>query len=170
MDLENTDLKRTSQKITGQTLINTSNGQKKFCPRCNTFHYLSQFPAQTSSSTQLHTYCRECKNIYAASRLEQIRDQVFNLKGSCCAICGLETDRRVFDYHHIDGENKENTISHLIGCLNWDRLLDELPKCVLLCPTCHRKVHVGLISLPVEYTGVDPKSSNINPTRGFSLN
>ncbi len=64
---------------------------------------------------------------------------------SKCTACGLQDDSIVYDFHHLNGEDKEFTLSSKI--MSWDNLVIEAKKCVMLCSHCHRKVHSGMISL-----------------------
>lgn len=68
-----------------------------------------------------------------------------NYLGGSCKACGLKDDPVVYDFHHRDPSQKESKVSEMHG--RWDDLLVELNKCDLLCCTCHRKYHVGLIVL-----------------------
>lgn len=44
------------------------------------------------------------------------------------------------DFHHIT-EDKYDSIAKLVHLGRMDRLLDELPKCILTCANCHRQIH-----------------------------
>ena len=60
-----------------------------------------------------------------------------------CTICG-ENSSCCLDFHHVD-ENKEDNISSLVHrAFNWEKILEEISKCVVLCKNCHTKVHAGL--------------------------
>lgn len=51
------------------------------------------------------------------------------------------------DFHHVDPSTKSFCITRLeINVLAWDKLIDEVRKCALLCCRCHREYEVGLIS------------------------
>lgn len=55
------------------------------------------------------------------------RDKAFRQLKVECALCGYATEV-CLDVHHIDSNRLNNDISNL----------------VILCPTCHREVHLGL--------------------------
>lgn len=46
------------------------------------------------------------------------------------------------DFHHKDGEEKENCVTTLVG-LGYckERILEEIAKCEVLCSNCHRILH-----------------------------
>ena len=60
-------------------------------------------------------------------------------------ICN-ETEPVCLDFHHIDPNEKDFTISQHRS-LGKEKLLAEIKKCVCLCSNCHRKVHAGIINL-----------------------
>lgn len=72
--------------------------------------------------------------------------QAFRANG--CALCG-EKEPFCLDAHHRDPNAKDFTIGrYRTNSASTKRLEDELKKCVCLCANCHRKVHIGLLSLP----------------------
>jgi hypothetical protein len=78
----------------------------------------------------------------AARRRKSLRDQAIEYKGGKCNICGYNRCASAFDFHHLDPQEKDFTISaHMTS---WDRIKKEIDKCVLLCANCHREVHDGM--------------------------
>jgi hypothetical protein len=65
--------------------------------------------------------------------------------GSKCCACGLQDDPIVYDFHHINGNEKEFQLSSKI--ISWKNLVEEAKKCIMLCSHCHRKFHIGLITI-----------------------
>ena len=45
------------------------------------------------------------------------------------------------DFHHINPEEKDNTIAHMIKFSSIEKLIEEVNKCKLLCANCHREFH-----------------------------
>ena len=66
--------------------------------------------------------------------------------GCTCALCGIQDHPIAFDFHHINHEEKENTISKMTG-YRWEKIKAEIDKCIMLCAVCHRKLHKGLLEL-----------------------
>jgi len=61
-----------------------------------------------------------------------------NLKCSKCK----ENHPSTIDFHHKQGEEKENAISHLVSNgYSIKKIESELKKCQVLCSNCHRKLH-----------------------------
>ena len=87
--------------------------------------------------------CSSCwSREYKKARMEKARQF---LGGKCC-LCGYDKCKSALEFHHTDGETKEFGISNKINC-SWDKILEELKKCVLVCSNCHREIHEGLIDV-----------------------
>lgn len=67
--------------------------------------------------------------------------------GGKCQLCGY-TGQHALDFHHVDPNLKEKTISALIASRSWQRTVKEARKCVLICSNCHREVHAGVKQCP----------------------
>jgi len=77
-------------------------------------------------------------------RLRQYKVDFILYKGGKCAICGLEfngENQTVFDFHHINPEDKLFEIAQSKISLTNDKMRDELDKCLLLCANCHLELH-----------------------------
>lgn len=67
-----------------------------------------------------------------------------------CVRCA-EDDPACLDFHHVEADRKEMTVSSMISYgYSKKRLLGEIEKCEILCANCHRKQH---------YTVPDPVST-----------
>ena len=61
--------------------------------------------------------------------------------GGVCFHCGLKSAYRgVYDFHHKNPEDKEKDPGSLMH-YSWNRIKEELDKCILLCANCHRIQH-----------------------------
>ena len=70
---------------------------------------------------------------YQRRWMQQRRQWALQYLGEVCAYCGV-TEELEFD--HIDAQTKDYPISELLSA-KWDRLVEELNKCQLLCRVCH---------------------------------
>jgi UV DNA damage repair endonuclease len=68
--------------------------------------------------------------------------------GCTCSLCGIIDHPIGFDFHHINHEEKEYTVSKMTG-YKWERIKKEIDKCIMICAVCHRKLHKGLLCLLV---------------------
>lgn len=59
----------------------------------------------------------------------------------CCYECG-EDHPAALDFHHRDPEEKELEVHRLLRTFrSFERILEEIAKCTVLCSNCHRKHH-----------------------------
>lgn len=74
------------------------------------------------------------------TRRQKLKRIAIEYKGGKCEKCGYDKDFPwVYDFHHVNGENKDFLISSYSGGLVG--MLIELDKCVMLCANCHRELH-----------------------------
>jgi len=79
------------------------------------------------------------------AREDRNKQYVVELRSNPCTCCGETHPQEIMEFHHIDG-SPEARVSHLYGS-SMKRLVEEIDKCVLLCPNCHTKIHKNLLSL-----------------------
>lgn len=63
--------------------------------------------------------------------------------GQCC-FCGYNRCNKAFDFHHVYPEQKKFELCSSWR-LNWDEIVIELSKCIMVCRNCHAEIHQGLI-------------------------
>jgi hypothetical protein len=70
----------------------------------------------------------------------------YEYKGRYCHECGFDSFKNpwLMDFHHINPEEKEYTISHKIRTSPFEMIKEELDKCILLCSHCHRTLHAEI--------------------------
>lgn len=74
---------------------------------------------------------------YKASKKTLHREQMLGyLADKSCADCGLD-DPIVLEFDHL--ADKSFTISRQLGKVSWQRILDEIAKCEVVCCNCHRR-------------------------------
>lgn len=64
-------------------------------------------------------------------------------KGKCCAKCGYNKHPEILQFHHKDEKKKSFTIARkTISPSSMPLIKKEMDKCILLCPNCHRLIHL----------------------------
>jgi len=64
-------------------------------------------------------------------------------KDKGCEICGYKKYTEILEFHHRGKENKNKTVNTLMKTLkNLNTIKKEMDKCRLLCPNCHRELHL----------------------------
>lgn len=136
----------------------------KRCNKCQEEKLSSDFRKDKSKPDGLRYECKECsrihnKSLYTAryadatnardkKRYATAKEKVDEYKRAHpCNICG-ETEPVTLEFHHLDPNEKDFAVS---GNYNrsWMIILTEIEKCVVLCANCHRKVHAGIIKIPI---------------------
>lgn len=95
------------------------------------------------------TVCSKCHNKYTSSRGYDTRRKAIEFLGGACIKCGFSEYSSALAFHHINPAVKDLKFSGLRGW-RWDRVVEELGKCVLLCLNCHTAYHAG--ELPINFT------------------
>ena len=92
---------------------------------------------------------RETKTEYEVlkNRRYRIKKLLVEYKGNKCKICGYDKCLSALEFHHLEPENKDFTISYNTKYNNLDALKKEVDKCILVCANCHREIHAGIINV-----------------------
>jgi len=78
------------------------------------------------------------------------RTQLYKYRGNCCSHCGKSVEEvvarygtfnRMFEFHHIDPEQKHPKYSALMQRTLSAEQIEEIDKCLLLCRDCHGIIH-----------------------------
>ena len=89
------------------------------------------------------TLCKSCDNQRRYEKGTANKIKALQILGNRCTSCGLEYNGKngsVFDFHHLNPTEKENTPSKLMRN-SWESIEKEINKCVILCANCHRMEH-----------------------------
>lgn len=78
-----------------------------------------------------------------ARRREAKRLEIYSMYNYTCQGCGLrEETQGFFEFHHLNPEKKDREIGSMINSASMTRIKQELAKCVMLCPNCHKREHL----------------------------
>ena len=83
-------------------------------------------------------------------RRKKIRQMAIAYKGGKCAICGYDRCIETLEFHHPNSSGKDFGISSKGYTRSWNKVQEELDKCVLVCANCHREIHANKLQLPRE--------------------
>ncbi len=137
----------------------------KHCNSCGFDKDDALFNYKDKSKNTRRSICSDCSRAYGRFHYENHRDQYAErnrknknkVRGKyreykehlSCSICG-EFEPCCLDFHHTDPKEKEGNVPNLVDWKrSWERVEEEIEKCVVLCSNCHRKVHAGLLELPL---------------------
>jgi hypothetical protein len=102
------------------------------CTRCKIEKPDDQF--YRKNAARLQSYCKNCFNDYCKERWHQRKLDAIEHMGGSCADCGYSDNPAVLQFHHLRDKDHEWTKLRL---MSWDRVVEELSKCVMLCANCH---------------------------------
>jgi len=91
------------------------------------------------------SYCRECDCKIMVERVKRLKQKAIEYKGGKCIICGYNKCNRSLDFHHICPSKKDFHIAD--GSRDFNKIKEELDKCILICKNCHGELHEGLITI-----------------------
>lgn len=129
----------------------------RHCIKCDNHKpQTSEFWHKRSSSKDgWEFYCKECVkkttlenynknkkkwNETTRKNKQLQRDRINKFKNSCsCLKCG-ENRNWLLDFHHTDPTKKDFQISQGER-FGWEKVKNEIDKCVVLCSNCHRDFH-----------------------------
>ena len=83
---------------------------------------------------------KETRNTYQRRRRDARKKQLIESFGNKCSDCGGSFPDCCYDFHHCDPSTKGFAIAPGLD-RNWDVILEEVEKCVMLCSNCHRIRH-----------------------------
>ena len=71
----------------------------------------------------------------------RLKERAVYVMGDKCAICGYDKCQTALEFHHLNGKEKDFTISNHSDRIDWPIIKKELDKCIVLCANCHREIH-----------------------------
>lgn len=94
-------------------------------------------------------YCSlRCKNKAMVLRARRrLKARAVEHKGGKCEYCGYDRCIWVLEFHHLDPDKKDMSISRDGNTQGWEKIKRELEKCILVCANCHREIHCGLLKV-----------------------
>jgi len=82
---------------------------------------------------------------------QRTKEKMVEAMGGACQCCGYDTSSGALAFHHLDPTVKELGFGKTrANPSNWDKVVEELRKCVLVCHNCHAEIHWGLREVPVD--------------------
>lgn len=111
--------------------------KSKTCLKCgNKF-----FPKKQAKTRR---YCYEClpeENFNGSHMRKRIKIWALEYAGKQCSCCGYNKCIEALEFHHLDPNEKDFSISDRDILLDWEQIKKELDKCIVVCANCHREIH-----------------------------
>lgn len=114
--------------------------ETKICTRCKKELPLSEYYSRGNG--RYRSECKECHKNYVKLQYNIRKDKTNDIKANCgCQKCG-DTRFYVLDFHHKDPTIKDERIALLTSNTSqFEKIENEIKKCVVLCANCHREFH-----------------------------
>ena len=109
----------------------------KKCSTCQQLKPETEF-YKKGKSGRSNSLCKECFNDYCQKRWVGRKKLAVEYLGGKCSRCGYNEHYAALQFHH-DGHKDLTWVK--LRLLNWERVIQELDKCVLLCANCHVIFH-----------------------------
>ena len=84
---------------------------------------------------------------HVAKRRQQLKKMAIEYKGGKCLICGYNRCDAALEFHHLNPDEKDFSIGKDGYTRGWEKIKDELDKCICVCANCHREIHNGIINM-----------------------
>lgn len=132
---------------------------RKLCPKCGEYKDLWRFHKDKHKSGGVASWCKSCdrekhrlrmadpaqreKSRNRVKKTQKLIREIVSLeKSSGCSLCGYNKTPTAIEFHYINQQDKENTISQI---KTFATLSAEIDKCIMVCANCHRELHAGLL-------------------------
>jgi transposase len=92
--------------------------------------------------------CGKCRMAAVSEHRRRVKRRLVERAGGVCELCGYNGYAGALQFHHVDAELKEFSISRNGITRSWEELCAEADKCALLCANCHAEVEAGIVELP----------------------
>lgn len=133
----------------------------KTCTQCQQSLGLDQFNKRARAKDGYANECKQCHRVrtrqwyrdnsevvHARRKRQydaiQAKIQEYKVETGC-AFCD-ETYHRCLQFHHTDPSVKEYNLSDVATKgYTWNKAMNEIKKCIVVCGNCHVKVHDGLL-------------------------
>jgi len=133
--------------------------EAKECSKCEIEKSLDEFFFRNKKTGKRHAQCKDCynntrnykehyekykeeyrdrANERVRTLIEENRENMLKLlKDHICMDCG-EDNIITFEFDHRERKDKKYTISKMLKHFKWDKILNEMSKCDIVCANCHR--------------------------------
>lgn len=112
------------------------------CTVCDISKDPEQFPIASITKTGRAGECKSCKSIRIKKQRKERESMLHEMFGGMCNVCNLKHDvPSFFDFHHVDTQTKHREVKQII-CGSLKTLMEEVSKCIMVCPNCHREEHL----------------------------
>lgn len=86
---------------------------------------------------------------YVKAWRKNSKKRIIESMGGSCVICGYNKCQSGLALHHLDPKSKDFGLGAVRANIkSWNKIAEELKKCILVCHNCHSEIHENLIKIP----------------------
>ena len=85
--------------------------------------------------------CKKCSVEAVQRRRYLVKEKAVEYRGGKCEICGYDKCISALEFHHLNPTQKDFGIGHRGYTRSWEKVKEELDKCIMVCANCHREIH-----------------------------
>ena len=85
--------------------------------------------------------CKKGSSDSVKKRRKLVKKQLVEYKGGKCEYCGYDKCISALEFHHINPSEKDFGIGQYGSSKSFEKMKQEVDKCILLCCNCHRELH-----------------------------
>lgn len=109
-------------------------------PISNNNRYCKIHNTEYASSPSGVYRCNKCDVERVTQARKELKIKAVEYKGGKCEVCGYSKSMSALEFHHTDPNIKEKNIARY-STRQWEKVANELDKCILVCANCHREIH-----------------------------
>lgn len=80
---------------------------------------------------------------------KRTKERIILAMGGKCVCCGYDKCSWALVLHHLDPNEKDFHLGSIrANSISWNRITNELKKCILVCHNCHTEIHYGIRDIP----------------------
>lgn len=88
---------------------------------------------------------------YVCNHVKKRKRDLISIFSNKCCLCGFDKFQEALEFHHVNPQEKKFGITDSNAVTkSLEKQIQEVRKCVLLCANCHRGVHAGYLTIPVD--------------------
>ena len=99
-----------------------------------------KYRRKTCSTCRGKQYDKKAKLITGKKLCRNNRLKAIKYFGGVCSRCGGKFHPVCFEFHHIEKDTKTKNPSKILT-QNFEKAIDELSGCILVCSNCHKLIH-----------------------------
>lgn len=130
------------EDLVSQKLSTRKIAKLKECSQSTVKYWLKKFNLKTYVPEKLTEEEVSKRNVERVQNKRRgVKIKAVEYKGGKCNKCGYNKCLGAMEFHHLDPKEKDFSIGNKGYTRSWDKVKEELDKCVLLCANCHREEH-----------------------------